>query len=385
MHRNQIDQLYSTSGVDAAMEGLAAELSAARRYHDRFDLRLLQARHKLGLSVVGPPPLDDLPEPERSAMEEASLAACREAGLALLGDGKLREAWMYLRPVGEREPMAQALVAAIPNENNLNELVELSLYEGIEPEYGFSLVLNHFGVCNAITTFESVMLARPVSQQQATAAQLLRRVHRDLIGNVRADIARQEGAEPKETTLAALVADRDWLFTENNYHLDTTHLNATVRFARLVTDAEALRLALDITEYGRRLAHQFQFAGEEPFVDTYSSHAIWFRAFLGVDVEQAIAFFTERAEQVDPVQHGAAAIEMLILLLSRLGRYEQAIDVAVKMPQTGLRTSGYAPSLLELAHKSGKFQTLLDAAADRDDWLTYVSGLLLRESSVKQP
>ncbi len=77
---------------------------------------------------------------------------------------------------------------------------------------------------------------RPRADQQAAAALLLRHLHAELLANVRADIVRQSGSEPAETTLAALVADRDWLFADNNYHIDTTHLAATIRFARLLEE-----------------------------------------------------------------------------------------------------------------------------------------------------
>ena len=80
--------------------------------------------------------------------------------------------------------------------------------------------------------------------------------------------------------MPALLEDREWLFLNNNYHLDTTHLAATVRFARALDAAEPLRLALELTEYGRRLSAQFQYPGDPPFTNVYPSHAIFFRALL---------------------------------------------------------------------------------------------------------
>ena len=37
-----------------------------------------------------------------------------------------------------------------------------------------------------------------------------------------------------------------------------------------------MELAWDLTEYGRRLGRQFQFAGEEPFVDAYPASGLFF-------------------------------------------------------------------------------------------------------------
>ena len=93
-------------------------------------------------------------------------------------------------------------------------------------------------------------------------------LHDDLLRNLQSEIAKQEGTPPREATIRELVADRDWLFASDNYHIDTSHLHSVVRFARQVTDVPTLRLAADLTEYGRRLSSQYQYPGEEPFTDS---------------------------------------------------------------------------------------------------------------------
>ena len=149
----------------------------------------------------------------------------------------------------------------LPTTRTCKTSIEIALHEGVAPALGYQLVLENYGTCNAITTFEGALTMRPRADQQEAAGLLLRHLHAELLANVRADIARQSGKEPSETTLAGLVADRDWLFADNNYHVDTTHLAATIRFARLLEEPELLELAYDLTEYGRRLSSQFQFAG----------------------------------------------------------------------------------------------------------------------------
>ncbi len=204
---------------------------------------------------------------------------------------------MYLRPVGDKQLVASALEKVAPTEENMQDLIEIGLHEGVAPALGYGLVLQHYGTCNAITTFEGAVLARPRGDQQACAAALVKHVHAELLANLRADIARQEGREPSEASLAALVADRDWLFGELNYHIDTTHLAATVRFARLLEDPELVRLAHDLTEYGRRLHEQFQFAGEPPFEEVYPAHGLFFAAQLGEKVDEALEYFAKRAKR----------------------------------------------------------------------------------------
>jgi hypothetical protein len=384
MSQNTFDRLecqLSEHGVDAVFDELAAELKSAGRFHELFDVLLMRTRHRLGLSVILTTSLDDLPEPLRSQVEEAYLAACREVGMLLLGKRQLREAWMYLRPVGERAAVAAALADIEPSEENLQDLIEIALHEGVAPELGYGLLLKNYGTCNAISAFEASLANRSPSDQQAAAGLLLGHLHRELVANVRADIARREGREPSGQSLAELVAERDWLFADNNYHVDTTHLAATIRFARLLVNREHLALALDLTDYGRQLGPQFQFTGDEPFVDVYPSHGLFFAAQLGRDVERAVDHFRDRARQVSVDEQGTGPGEVLIALLARLGRYEEAIEATIEHVPRGARTSGFAPTLFELARLAGNYEPLLAACRQREDLVGYTAGLVAKQAA----
>lgn len=285
---------------------------------------------------------------------------------------------MYLRPVGDKTLVAEAMAKIEPNDENLQDLIEIGLHEGVAPELGYRLVLKQYGTCNAITTFEGAVLARPKAEQQVCAALLLRHLHAELMANVQADIARQEGNPPTEKTLLGLVADRDWLFAENNYHTDTTHLAATVRFARLLEEPKLLELAYDLTEYGRRLGEQFQFPGEEPFVDVYPTHGLFFAAQLGRQVDEALDYFRSRAEAVDVEEYGAGVAEVYVALLARLKRYPEAIAASIELIRPGARTSGFAPNLLELSRLAGDYGPLMDVCRQRGDLVSFTAGLVER-------
>ena len=60
---------------------------------------------------------------------------------------------------------------------------------------------------------------------------MIRHVHNELLTNVRSDIARckPEDSSVAAATLTAPVAGHPEIFEENNYHVDTSHLSATVR------------------------------------------------------------------------------------------------------------------------------------------------------------
>lgn len=375
---DELNRQLSRQGIDGVFTQLTAQLKADKKYHELFDVLLMRTRHGLGLPVILTMSLDDLAEPLRSQVEEAYLAACREVGTLLLAEGQMREAWMYLRPVGDKALVAEALLKTEPNEENLQDLIEIGLHEGVAPAWGYELVLKNYGTCNAITTFEGALANRPRADQQAAAGLLLRHLHEELSGNVRADIARAEGKEPSETSLEALVADRDWLFLDNNYHIDATHLAATIRFARVLEDPELLALAYDLTQYGRRLSKQFQFAGDEPFAEVYPSHALFFHAQLGQQIDEALAYFRARAESVSIDEYGTAAAEVYIGLLTRLKRYQEAIDATVELIPARTRTSGFAPSLLELSRLAGNYDSLMTVCRERGDLVGYTAGLVER-------
>jgi hypothetical protein len=363
-------------GVHTVLDLLAAEFLQTRRYHELFEIRKMQVRHGLGLPLLYNDSAEELDDEQRDRLEEGLLKACREVGQRLLEEGKIREGWMYLRPVGDRSTVAARLCELEPTNDNLEELVEVLLHEAVDTGRGYQLVLQHFGTCNAITTFDTVLAQRPKGDRQVAAGLLAEQVHRELLASLQADISRQQGTPPVEETIAELVADRDWLFGEFAYHLDTTHLASTVRSARIIEDPEQLRLVLDLTEYGRRLSPQFQYRGEEPFVDIYPTHALYFRALLGQCVDEALEFFRERAQSVDVRQEGAAAIEVYVDLLARLGRHAEAVAAAIELTPPQTPSYGIAPSLLELCELAKDYEPLMQYCREHENLLGFATGLL---------
>ncbi|HEX4149100.1 MAG TPA: hypothetical protein VHY20_08935 [Pirellulales bacterium] len=378
---DEILSACDSQGLPQAMESLAGRLRSEGRSHELFDLRLMQARHRAGLPVVAVRSLDELPEALRLRVEEAYLEACREVGQLLLDRGRVRDAWMYLRPVGDRAAMSAAL-AVVPADDHYEEIIEIALHEGVDPELGFRLVLKHYGTCNAITMFESEMANRPRAQRQPIASLLIEHLHQELSASVRSDIERQQGSAPPPGTLGELVARREWLFAEDNYHVDTTHLNAVVRFAHIVDDPPSLRLALDLTEYGRRLSPAYQFPGEEPFVEMYVASAMFFSALLGTEVDAALSYFRRRALECPVAEAGPLAAEVYISLLARLGRPAAAMDAYAELLPQGTRTTGFGPSLVDLASQGGDFQRLADICRQRGDLVGFVAGLVQQRSNL---
>jgi tetratricopeptide (TPR) repeat protein len=382
---DQIQEALARGGVAAALEQLAEYLRENKRYHELFEALKMKARYELGLPLTYQDAGDELDESTRTKLEDGLISACRDVGMALLREGAIREGWMYLRPVGDRAAAAVELARIEADESNRDALIEVALHEGVDPKRGFALVLEHHGTCNAITTYESVVMRQNTAAQQAAAGLLVEHVHRELLASVRSDIARQQGSEPNETTLKDLVADRDWLFGEHSYHLDTTHLASTVRFARLLEDEAQLRLALDLTAYGRRLSAQFQYKGDPPFEAIYPAHAFYFGALLGEDdLDAAVEYFRERAATLDPREHGGLPVEAYVQLLDRLGRYEPAIEALLDFVQKQPEAASQAvPLMLELSQKGGNFDKLVDYCRQRGDVLGYATAALCSAAAHK--
>lgn len=358
----------------AVLEAAAAQLRQEKKYHELFEILKMQTRCRLGMSLHPTPSEDSLPEAARLQLEDGLIAACREIGAALVQSGQVREGWMYLRPVGDKKEAAALLSAVEADEENQEDLIEVLLHEGVDIGRGFGIVLSAYGTCSAITTYDSSVGRRPAAEQRPAARLLLHRLHADLLASVKQDITRQEGAQPPQTTLKALVHDREWLFQDNAYHIDTTHLASTVRIARVLDDPSDLRLALDLTEYGRHLNEQFQYPGDEPFVEQYPAAALFFQALLGQNIDAALAHFRERAEMLDPQYHGTVAIDVYVDLLARVGRPAEAFDAAIRLSPPG-GGSVLSAGLLDLAHKSGRLPQLLEFCRAREDLLGYAACL----------
>lgn len=370
------NRLARTAGAEQAVTALCQWLREQGRWHELFDVRLLAERHRLGAPLAVRGGLDSLAEPLRTQLEDFYLEACREVGSLFLERGSLREAWLYLRPAGERAQVAQALACLQPSAEQLEAAVELAVYQGLAPRVGLEWVLAHYGTCTAISTIDSAWSQWSTADRVAVVELLVAHVHRELLANLQRDIANRDGALPEAGAIGDLIAGRPQLFEENNYHLDTSHLHATVRMAREARSPLALEQAWQLTEYGRRLAPIYQFRGEPPFEDVYASHGRFFAAQLGRQVEEALEYFRVRAGERSVAEQGSGPAETLIVLLDRLGLRRQALEAALAWLPPGTPTTNWAPGWIELAQSAGAERELISLAAERDDAVALAAGWL---------
>jgi hypothetical protein len=375
----RIDQALAQGGPSAAIEVLIAAVADQDGPRALLDALLLRARHDLGMPALMAGPLGTLPPAVRDAFEQRYIEAVRLVGTRLLDRGDVLGAWPYFRLLGEREPVAAALEAVEPGAGaeDVSTLIEIALGQGAHPRRGYELVLAHYGICPAITAFEQ--LPEDEAVRAACAAALIRALHEQLAGNLRGEIARRgEPDPPAGCTVAGLVAGRDWLFDDEAYHVDVSHLAAAVRLSPLLDDPEALRLARGLAAYGSRLDPRHRYPGEPPFDDLYAGHAAYLDALLGVDVESNLAHFEQALEQAAAAGPEAAAwpAQVLVRLLDRLGRVEEAIAVARDHLGNAPEGSLFCPTLVELCRKASRPDLLAAWARERGDLVRYTAALL---------
>jgi hypothetical protein len=375
-----LDQTLRSAGPDALLEELVRRLSAGTDHRAWLNALLLQARHELELPLIQVGNFSDLPEVARRKYEERYIDAIRTVGRRLLNEGDVVSAWPYFRAIGEPEPVSDALERYSPSEDDerLGALVDVAFNQGANPRRGFELILRHYGTCSAITSFEH--LPRVEDVRVACADQLVRQLHEHLVANLRAEIAHRGQPLPAEgTAIPDLLEGRDWLFVDEAYHIDVSHLSSAVRLAPMLREPESIRLAVELTEYGRRLSPRYFYEGDPPFERTFDDHRVYLRALLGHDVEATIEHFrskivadsSEARFEIDTI-----AAQVVVGLLVRLDRLDEAIEAAAEHLAGVPENSLACPSVFELCQRAGAPQSLARIAREQGDLVHYAAAIL---------
>jgi hypothetical protein len=403
----------TAAGPEAMLETLAASLTRRGRWHALFDLRMVQARRALGLPLIGETgPLD---EPARDTLDDLSLAACREVGWPLLEAGQVAAAWMYLRAAAPPEEVAARLAAVAdavvpPPEAGeqagclqesletddeetarlLQEILGVALWESADPALGIALVLRTQGTCNAVTAYEQAVSRLPASRQGPAARVLVEHLHAEVVRNLAFDLGQRgidtAGPLAAATPLVALLDAAEGL-ADASIHVDVSHLQSVLRIARVCTDEPTLRRAWELSRYACRLPADMTYPGEPPFENVGEASRQFFGAQLGVEPDAAVAFFRRAAATADPLEAGTLPVDVLVLVLHRLGRAAEALHAAVDRPReagqpSSLQAAGMLPALVDLAAASGQWEVLLDACRRHGDEITFAAALAARQNQL---
>ena len=361
-----------------------------------FEAMKMATRLRMGLSAVALPNEPKLSADIERELEDGLLQGCREAGGMMVRQGRLMEGWMYLRPVGDRDLVRRLLNDVEIDDENYDAMIQILIQEQVDVGRGYGAVLSHQGTCNSITLYEQTISQFSREDQQAAASRLLDHFYDELTSLVRQDAKTLNAesptineAEMDGLSLGQMLESFPAILEGGGYHLDTTHLASVVRIASVLENTNAWQKALDLTSYGRRLNQQFQYPGEEPFVDLYPAYATLYRTLLGTDTAAGVQLFERRARSVDVQQHGTGAIETYIELLARTNQHRTAIEQAVQLMPEDVPTQSILARLLEWLpliepdERPGILETLREFCVSRNDPLGFaaVSGMTTNATS----
>jgi hypothetical protein len=380
-----LERTLTSEGADAAIDRLCAKLRADKDYSGLFYALLLRARHRLGVNPVPTAPSAEVPAQHHPAYEQAIREAAREVGALLLAEGNIPQAWTYFRIINEPEPVRAALEAAAPGDSDdVQSLVQIAFYEGLQPRKGFDWVLQRYGICSAITTFGGQDLPHTPADRNYCIQALVRALYHELRERLTSEIERQEGKVPPEASapphtpgvVRALIQGRDGLFADDLYHIDLSHLSSVVQFSLHLTPSPELGLARELCAYGSRLSDRFVQPGDPPFEELYPSHDRYLAILGGDDVENNLDYFRRQADAADPENVGTYPAEVLVNLLLRLERPAEALAVAKKHLRRAWNQRLTCPNLIDLCLKCGDFRTLAEISREQGDPVHFLAGLV---------
>jgi hypothetical protein len=379
---DELQTLAKTRGAPAAFERLCDDLRRRKDYANLFNSLLLKKRHELGLPLLANGPSQDLPEEYQAPYEDAIRAAGREVGQLFLAEGNIASAWLYFRMLGEPGPVVEAIDRYIPGaDEDAHGVIDIAFNQGAHPRKGFDMLLERNGLCSAITVLGGVVhhpeSRMPADVRNYCIQRLLHALYDELRARLRAEIERREGTEPPAaTSVSDLLKGRDWLFEDDYFHVDVSHLSAVVQMAVHLDACPELGLAREMCAYGERLAPQFHYMSDPPFENQYRDYGIFLGILDGSDVEGGLAHFHAKAENADPETIGTYPAQVLVNLLLRLGRTTEALDAARKFLAKEDERQLTCPGVAELCRRTGNYAMLSEVAREQGDPIHFLVGLV---------
>ena len=385
-------------GTDVMFQKLEDSLRHTGRWHSLFDVQLLRARASLKLPLAGP--LTNTDATAKKTLDEKTIAACRAVFWKFFDEGQIASGWMYLRASVETHEIVERLghiasrlleqeESATNDEEYqpLQEIIQLALWENLDPALGIRVMLAAQGTCNAVTAYEQSIAGLPPAQQEPAATIMVQHLHDEIFENLSRDLTERklvdsaviDEVKARQGTITDLLKAAGGLSDEESIHVDASHLQAVLRFARICTSVHDLQQAYALACYACRLPTDFQYPGETPFTHFGEASRLFYSAQLGEETDQAIAFFRHEAEEANEYE-GPAAWDVLAVLAARINRPAEALDAILARPTEIAHTQNSAiaatlPPLIELSHNAAGGEKLRAACIERADIITFAASL----------
>lgn len=367
----KLEPILKSEDPASSLDYLIGQFRDAKEFHLLFEAKLMKKRLELGLPLIQPPDIASLTGETQAAYQQYMVEAAQEAGESFLAGGDIPKAWPYLRATGDVARVAAAIDRLEPGDN-IDPIIEIAFLQGVHPAKGIELALAKYGICRALTYFGS---SGGQKDRAECIAVLARNVHAELVEQLASAIEEREGSKPGATSVAELIEGRDWLFGDYSSYIDPSHLVSLLQYSPEVTDTETLRLFHDFCLYGTRLSSNFQFPGQPPFENSFVDFGHYVQALLGVDVDEHVAHFREKAEAAGE-NPGNWPAQVLINLLVRLSRFTEALQISLRYLPGARAGEISCATALQLCELAGDFDRLAELARERGDVLTYIAAHL---------
>ena len=330
-----VKRLLDQEKTPELLQYLAEHFISEKQYSELFEIRKFQIRNQLGLPLNLENQLHALRTEQQRDMEDRLLDACKEVGSLCFASGDISRGWMFLQPLIDRESVKQIIESVSVNDKNLDELIEVALYQWGAPEFGYRLLLENQGTCNGITFFDTQIAYQDSETRKNLTEILIDHLYHELISNINAVVAERNPGESENQSLIGLIDQHSWIFENCGHHIDVTHLASAVRIARFAETHASLNQAIELCTYGKKLDPQLQYESEPPFENLYSDHAHFFQAILGVDTETAIAHFKSKAQRWAGTEFEHDVRAVLIELFVRTDQSALALEICLHADSDG--------------------------------------------------
>ncbi|HCP12844.1 MAG TPA: hypothetical protein DIT89_10965 [Planctomycetaceae bacterium] len=384
MSATGIDLLRSAETPEHILDTLEQALLDQQDFHRWFDARMIRARRQLGLPLTQPTSLRDIPEAQEAEWRKAYTDAARDAGYHFLRNNLLADAWAYFRTIREPQPVRDAIEQLVQSSDgtpgaDTDEVLNVALYEAAHPVAGITLLLRTHGTCNTVTALSQMIGQMTPAERRQAAAVMVRHLYADLLANVRRDVERRQPALKPDLTLRELIAGREFLFADGNYHIDVSHLHSIVGFARhLHREDPELRLAIDMSLYGQQLSEHLRYPADVPFDDYYSASEQFLQAVAGIDVAAGLNGFTQRLQQEPDAPDQRLIAFVLVDLAQRCGKTAEILPIAAPHLSRMEDPNGF--SFTACCVESGRLDLLETTALENNDLLALATVLLVRQT-----
>jgi hypothetical protein len=371
----RLQRTLAARGPAAAVDQLCSDLRELGDLDALFYALLMKKRVELGVSPFPTGAAAELPPETHAAYEQAIREAGRLVGGEFLKRDDLRKAWFYFNMLGEPDAVREYIDRAKPGaEDDVQPLVEVGLYHGVHPTRGFELVVERYGICNAITTYSGQDFSRTPGAKQHCIRTLVRTLYDQLRERLKADAESRGMTIPPGAGVGDIVRAHPDLFDDGAYHIDTSHLSSVVQFSLELDACPERKLARELCAYGEKLSDSFKFASDPPFENTYADYKVLLDTLDGEDVEAGLRHFRDKVEP-GIAQGSSFPAEVYVNLLLKLGRKAEAL-AAAKKHLAGENRPLSCPGVYELCQQAGDFGGLADAARTRGDGVSFLAGLI---------